>query len=91
MADVAAHRNEIRRDGGGTSVPGPAVIPLPTPAPFLLALGLTLLFWSLAASPLLSFGGLGLTVWALVSWISGLRRDWRSTVGEAAADPEENP
>jgi len=85
------HRDETRGDDGGTSQPLPAVIPRPTPAPFLLALGVTLLFWSLAASPVLSVGGLGLIVWGLWSWIGGLRHDWRCAMDEAPPDPEGNP
>jgi hypothetical protein len=51
--------------------------PEPTYAPFMLALGVTMLFWGLVTSPVMSAGGLVIFVWALWMWIRDLAGDWK--------------
>jgi hypothetical protein len=53
-------------------------VPKPTYAPFLLALGITMLFWGLTTSPIMSAGGLVVFAWALCSWIGDIARSWRN-------------
>lgn len=50
----------------------------PTYAPFLLALGVTMLFWGLATSPVMSAAGFALFVWALSMWIREIAQAWRN-------------
>ena len=62
--------------------------PLPTPpqapapvepsyAPFLLALGITMIFWGIVTSPIMSIGGCVLLIWGLSLWISAIASGWR--------------
>jgi hypothetical protein len=55
----------------------PRNAPAPTYAPFMLALGITMLFWGLLTSPVMSAGGFGLFVWALWMWIGDIAQDWK--------------
>lgn len=52
--------------------------PQPTYAPFMLALGVTMLFWGLATSPIMSAAGFVAFAWALWTWISEIAGDWRT-------------
>ena len=52
--------------------------PEPSYAPFLLALGVTMLFWGLATSPVMSAGGFVVFGWALWMWISEIAKGWRN-------------
>jgi len=52
-------------------------IPQPTYAPFMLALGVTMLFWGLVTSPVMSAGGFAIFVWALWMWIRDIAQDWK--------------
>jgi len=52
--------------------------PKPSYAPFLLALGITMLFWGLATSPVMSGGGLVIFVWAVWTWIRQIAQGWRN-------------
>ena len=65
--DPAAERAE------SLSRPAPA----PTYAPFMLALGVTMLFWGLVTSPVMSAGGFAIFVWALWMWIRDIAQDWK--------------
>ena len=49
----------------------------PSYAPFLLALGITMIFWGIATSPIMSTGGFVLLVWGLWQWISAIVQAWR--------------
>ena len=49
----------------------------PTYAPFLLALGITMIFWGIVTSPVMSIGGLVVFIWGLFLWISGIAQGWR--------------
>jgi hypothetical protein len=51
--------------------------PKPSYAPFVVALGITMTFWGLATSPVMSVGGLVVFVWGLVSWIRSIATAWR--------------
>jgi hypothetical protein len=51
--------------------------PEPTYAPFLLALGITMIFWGIVTSPVMSIGGLVVFVWGLFLWISAIAQGWR--------------
>jgi hypothetical protein len=48
----------------------------PTYAPFMLALGCTMLFWGLTTSVAMSAGGLAIFCWALGSWIRDIAGSW---------------
>ena len=49
----------------------------PTYAPFLLALGITMLFWGIVTSPVMSLGGFIVFVWGMFLWIGGIAQGWR--------------
>ena len=49
----------------------------PSYAPFLLALGITMIFWGIVTSPVMSIGGLVLLVCGLWLWISAIAQGWR--------------
>ena len=49
----------------------------PSYAPFLLALGITMIFWGIATSPVMSISGLVLFGCALWIWISAIAQGWR--------------
>ena len=57
--------------------PEPAVVP--SYAPFLLALGITMAFWGLATSPVMSIGGFAVFAWALWSWVHDIAQSWRNS------------
>jgi hypothetical protein len=52
--------------------------PEPTYAPFMLAIGVTMVFWGLATSPIMSAVGFVVLACALWTWISEIAGDWRS-------------
>jgi hypothetical protein len=52
--------------------------PRPTYAPFLLALGITMIFWGLDTSPIMSAGGLMVFIWAMAIWIREIAQSWRN-------------
>jgi hypothetical protein len=52
--------------------------PEPTYAPFMLAIGVTMLFWGLATSPIMSAAGFGMLAWALWTWITEIGNSWRN-------------
>lgn len=60
-----------------TAEPGPRDVPRPTYAPFMLALGITMVFWGLTTSPVMSVGGFAVFVWALWMWIRDIAQAWR--------------
>jgi hypothetical protein len=49
----------------------------PSYAPFLLALGITMIFWGIVTSPVMSIGGFFLLVCGLWLWISAVAQGWR--------------
>jgi hypothetical protein len=49
----------------------------PSYAPFLLAVGITMIFWGIATSPIMSIGGFILLIWGLSLWISAIANGWR--------------
>jgi hypothetical protein len=49
----------------------------PSYAPFLLALGITMIFWGIVTSPIMSIGGFLLLVGGLSLWISAIASGWR--------------
>ena len=55
----------------------PQAAPKPSYAPVLLALGITMAFWGLATSPVMSAGGFVIFAWAMWTWIREISRDWR--------------
>ena len=52
--------------------------PKPTYAPFLLALGVTMAFWGLATSPVMSAAGFLVFAAALWLWIREIAQAWRN-------------
>jgi hypothetical protein len=52
--------------------------PQPTYAPFMLAVGVTMLFWGLATSPVMSATGFVVFAWALWTWIADIGNNWRN-------------
>ena len=56
-----------------------AVAPAPSYAPFLVALGITMVFWGLATSPVMSAGGFAVFAWGLWSWIRDIGQAWRNS------------
>jgi hypothetical protein len=58
--------------------PHPQKAPEPTYAPFLLALGITMVFWGLATSPVMSGGGFVVFAWALWMWLCDIVQAWRN-------------
>jgi hypothetical protein len=52
-------------------------VPEPTYAPFMLALGITMLFWGLVTSPVMSAGVFMIFAWALWMWIRDIAQDWK--------------
>jgi hypothetical protein len=53
-------------------------VPKPTYAPFLLALGITMVFWGVTTSLVMSAGGLVVFAWALWMWIRDIAEAWRT-------------
>ncbi len=56
----------------------PQAPPKPTYAPFLLALGVTMAFWGLATSPVISAAGFLVFAAALWLWIRDIAQAWRN-------------
>lgn len=52
--------------------------PEPSYAPFLLALGITMLFWGLVTSPVMSAAGFAVFAWAAWMWIRQIVTAWRN-------------
>ena len=52
--------------------------PEPSFAPFMLALGITMVFWGLVTSPVMSAGGLTVFIWALWMWVREISQGWRN-------------
>jgi hypothetical protein len=65
--------NEPLHESGAPQVPTVE----PTYAPFLVALGITMIFWGIVTSPVMSIGGAVLFVWGLFLWIGGIAQGWR--------------
>jgi hypothetical protein len=63
---------------GEPAEPKPQKAPEPSYAPFLLALGITMLFWGLATSAVMSAGGFVIFVWAAWMWIRQIAQAWRN-------------
>jgi hypothetical protein len=59
--------------------PRPGAAPKPSYAPFLVALGITMAFWGLATSPVMSAGGFVVFAWGLGSWLRDVARSWRNS------------
>jgi len=57
--------------------PKPQATAEPSYAPFLLALGITMIFWGIVTSVVMSAGGLVLFSWGLWLWISAIAQGWR--------------
>ena len=57
--------------------PEPQATAEPSYAPFLLALGITMIFWGIVTSVVMSAGGFVLFGWGLWSWISAIAQGWR--------------
>lgn len=66
-----------RPDKSEWQPPREQAVARPTSAPFVLAVGITLLFWSIVTSPVMSIGGLAMMIWALKSWMREIAGDWR--------------
>ena len=58
--------------------PHPEAAPKPSYAPVLVALGITMAFWGLATSPVMSAGGFAVFAWGLWSWIRDIAQAWRN-------------
>ena len=59
--------------------PHPGAAPKPSYAPFLVALGITMVFWGLATSPVMSAGGFAVFAWGLWSWVRDIAQAWRNS------------
>ena len=57
----------------------PQAAPKPSYAPFLLALGITMGFWGLATSPVMSAAGVLVFAGALGLWIRDIAQAWRNS------------
>ena len=58
--------------------PHPPKAPAPSYAPFLLALGITMLFWGIATSPIMSAGGFVVFAGAIWMWVGEIAKGWRN-------------
>jgi hypothetical protein len=58
-------------------LPTPQAAAEPSYAPFLLALGITMIFWGIVTSPVMSIGGVVLFGSAMWLWISAIAQGWR--------------
>ena len=65
------------KDAAKLAMTSPRKSPRPTYAPFMLALGITMIFWGIATSPVMSLGGFGVFAWALWMWIRDLAHAWK--------------
>lgn len=59
----------------GWTTPQPEKVPKPTYMPATLALGVTVLFWGLVTTYLLSLVGLALIITAMFFWIGDIRHE----------------
>jgi hypothetical protein len=59
--------------------PQPKPKPKPSYAPFFVALGVTMAFWGLATSLVMSAGGFLVFAWGLWSWIRDIAQAWRNS------------
>jgi len=57
----------------------PQATPKPSYAPFLLALGITMVFWGLATSPVMSAAGFLVFAGALGLWVRDIAQAWRNS------------
>ena len=57
----------------------PQATPKPSYAPFFLALGITMAFWGLATSPVMSAAGFLVFAGALGLWIRDIAQSWRNS------------
>jgi hypothetical protein len=57
----------------------PKTTPKPSYAPFIVALGITMAFWGLATSPVMSAGGFAAFAWGLWLWIRDIAQAWRNS------------
>ena len=48
----------------------------PSYAPFLVALGITMIFWGIVTSPIMSAGGFVVFVCGMWLWISQIAQGW---------------
>ena len=69
--------NDPIADKSDWLAPRPHAVVGPTYAPFVLAFGITLVFWGVVTSPIMSLGGLAMMIWALGSWLRSIAGDWR--------------
>jgi hypothetical protein len=69
------HRSIVSNEPSPESPP-PQAPPEPSYAPFLLALGITMVFWGIVTSPVMSIGGFVLLVSGLWLWIRALAEGW---------------
>ncbi len=60
-----------------STAPQPPAPVEPSYAPFLLAVGITMIFWGIATSPIMSIGGFVLLIWGVSLWISAIANGWR--------------
>ena len=67
----------IRPNEPLSTTPQPPAPVEPSYAPFLLAVGITMIFWGIVTSPIMSIGGLVLLIWGLFLWISAIASGWR--------------
>jgi hypothetical protein len=68
---------EPGKDATEVAATSPRKPPRPTYAPFMLALGITMIFWGIATSPVMSLCGFGVFAWALWMWIRDLAQAWK--------------
>jgi hypothetical protein len=57
----------------------PNAAPKPSYAPFFLALGITMTFWGLVTSLVMSAGGFAVIAGALWLWIRDIAQAWRNS------------
>lgn len=62
-----------------SSEPPPKATAKPSYAACLVALGITMAFWGLATSPVMSAGGLAVFARGLWSWIRDIAQAWRDS------------
>ena len=75
---LEAPKLEIQTPADPPVEPKTSTAPQPSYAPILLALGITMLFWGLVTSPIMSLGGLVIFVWGAWMWIRQISQASRS-------------
>lgn len=75
-------RTELQSEPAPQPAPAQPPAPKPSYAPFLLALGIMMLFWGVATSPIMSAGGMVLLIWSLWMWIRDIANGWRNEHAE---------